>query len=244
MAASLPEAPAVSVAGEAREQRIGGLEPQLICGVAAGEAQLLRAIQAVVLGRFADELEDALRIDAGVRPELDHAAQRPHLKTYDAERHRAQLERGDPEQCLCGRWQGTEAIDHLALQVLERSSVGGRRDALVLHEPQMHVREVVLGQQRWQVQVEFRAGIQRALEIRFLAGLKRSDRALKQVEIEGKADLGDLTALFLAQQLAGAADLEVVCGERKPAPSSSSDSIASRRLRASWLRAASGGAMR
>ena len=43
----------------------------------------------------------------------------------------------------------------------------------------------------------------------------RLDRLLEHVEVHGQADLAELAALLLAEELAGAADLEIVRRQRK-----------------------------
>src|ERR1700694_2881739 len=52
-------------------------------------------------------------------------------------------------------------------------------------------------------------------EVRLAPGLERADGALEQIQVETEADLGDLAALLIAQEFSGAADLEIVGGERE-----------------------------
>ena len=65
------------------------------------------------------------------------------------------------------------------------------------------------------MQVDFRPVVQRPLELGHAARAHRRDRALEQFHVEREADLLDLAALALAEQLAGAADLEVVRREHE-----------------------------
>ncbi len=65
------------------------------------------------------------------------------------------------------------------------------------------------------MQVHLRSGVERTLEIGLLAGLERRDRPLEQLHVQVVAHLLDLSALLVAEQLAGAADLEVVGRERE-----------------------------
>ena len=65
------------------------------------------------------------------------------------------------------------------------------------------------------MQVDFRPVVQRPLEVRLAARLQRRDRALQHVHVHREADLLDLAALLLAEQLAGAADLQVVRGQHE-----------------------------
>ena len=55
--------------------------------------------------------------------------------------------------------------------------------------------------------------IERPLEIRLFTGLESGDRALQQFHVQVVADLLNLAALLIAEQLAGAADLQIVGGE-------------------------------
>ncbi len=91
----------------------------------------------------------------------------------------------------------------------------GSCDALVQHQAQMHVRQIFIRQQRRRVQIHFRPLVHGLVELRHLAGLQRIDRALQHFHIERVTDFLDLTALFLAEQFAGAANFEVVSGERE-----------------------------
>jgi len=59
------------------------------------------------------------------------------------------------------------------------------------------------------------AVVEGAVEFGLLAGLEHLDGTLQQVAVEGEADLLDLAALLVAEQLSGAADLQVVGGQRK-----------------------------
>ena len=57
--------------------------------------------------------------------------------------------------------------------------------------------------------------MQRPFEVRLPSRAQRGHRALEQFHVEREADLLDLAALFLAQQLAGTADFEVVSREHE-----------------------------
>ena len=75
------------------------------------------------------------------------------------------------------------------------------------------------------------------------AGL--GDGFFQHLLVELDADLADLSGLFLAQQVAGAADVEIVAGERKAgAESESSDCITSSRFCAAGVILRRGGKVR
>ncbi len=119
-------------------------------------------------------------------------------------------------RCLTGSRQQAEAVDHLHLQLAQGFIVAGAGDALVQRQPRVHVGQVVVGDQRRQVQ--FDLGLVRAaqFEVRQLAALERAHGTVEQLGVEREADLLDLPGLFLAQQLAGAADFQIVRGQREP----------------------------
>ena len=65
------------------------------------------------------------------------------------------------------------------------------------------------------MQLDLGPRIERLLEIRLLAGLQSGDRALQQFHVQVVADLLDLSALLIAQKLSGAANLQIVGGQRE-----------------------------
>ena len=65
------------------------------------------------------------------------------------------------------------------------------------------------------MQLDLGSRIERPFEVGLLAGLQRRDGALQQFHVQVVADLLDLAALFIAQQLAGAANLQIVGGQRE-----------------------------
>ena len=71
------------------------------------------------------------------------------------------------------------------------------------------------GSRAGNVQIDLRAVVQRPLELRLPTRTQRGHRALEQLEVQREADLVDLAALLLAEQLARAADLEVVRREHE-----------------------------
>ena len=79
----------------------------------------------------------------------------------------------------------------------------------------MHVRHVVFGNERRHVQLDFRSRIQRPFKIGLLAGFQRRHGALQQFHVQVVADLLDLAALFIAQQLAGAANFQIMSRQGK-----------------------------
>ena len=73
-----------------------------------------------------------------------------------------------------------------------------------------------------------------------LARLDLGDRLLQHLLVELEADLADLARLLLAEQVAGAADVEIVAGQREAGAqrcrATAAPSAASRRVSVSALR--------
>lgn len=74
----------------------------------------------------------------------------------------------------------------------------------------MHIGQVILGNQPRHTQIDFRPTAKRLIQVRLLALADRLHRALEHFHIKGKAHCLDLPALAFAQQLACAADFQVV----------------------------------
>jgi hypothetical protein len=125
-----------------------------------------------------------------------------------------QLEFGDGEQVLGRIRQQPEAIDHLHLQVAQFVRVARAADALVQRQACVHVGQVVLGDQRGHVEHHVgAAAFERGILVRQLALADRTHRALQQFRVEAEAHFRHLAALVFAEQLARAADFQVVRGE-------------------------------
>ena len=63
------------------------------------------------------------------------------------------------------------------------------------------------------MQLHLGSRVERPIEVGFLAGFHGRNGALQQFHVQVVADFLDLAALFIAEQFAGAADLEVVRGQ-------------------------------
>ena len=114
-----------------------------------------------------------------------------------------------------GRRQRAEAVDDLGLEIVQPLAVRGAGHALVELQPQVHVGDVILRQQGRELQVDFAAARDGRVERRIAALAQCRHGALEQLEVEAEPDLLDLAALFLAEQFAGAAYLEVLGRKRE-----------------------------
>ena len=113
------------------------------------------------------------------------------------------------------RRQRTEAIVELRGQLIEPGLAVGGGDALVERQPHVHIGDIGLGQERRQAQLHFGGGGERLIERRLAPRLEGAHGVVEHVEVQRQADLGHLAALLLAQQLARAANLEVVGREHE-----------------------------
>src|SRR5687768_1418946 len=197
------------------EDRIRGGNPCRCVGGFEAKAQPRRAVESVTAAGPLDEADDTVGRDPVIWAELDDATRRAELETTDTEPGGTLPQPVDDEQRARRRRQRAETIDQLGLEVVETLAVGGTRHALVELQSQVHVRDVILRQQGGQLQVDFAAGRGRRVERRLPAFAQGSHRALEKLEVEAETDLLDLSGLFLAEQLAGAANLEVLGRERE-----------------------------
>ena len=74
----------------------------------------------------------------------------------------------------------------------------------------MYVREIVLGEQRRYMQQDLRTAIRRSVQHRLAPRFQRRYSAVQHVVVETETNFLDLTALFLAENFAGAADFHIV----------------------------------
>src|SRR5688572_22018703 len=192
------------------EDRVRGGKPCRCVGGFEAKAQPRRAVESVTAAGPLDEADDTVGRDPVIWDELDDATRRAELETTDTEPGGTLPQPVDDEQRARRRRQRAETIDQLGLEVVETLAVGGTRHALVELQAQVHVRDVILRQQGGQLQVDFAAGRGRRVERRLPAFAQGSHRALEKLEVEAETDLLDLSGLFLAEQLAGAANLEVL----------------------------------
>ena len=111
--------------------------------------------------------------------------------------------------------RGAEAIHQFFLygfKVIFLLAVG---QALVDHQPLMHIAAIGRRQQRRQMQIDLGGGGKGLCRVRLLAGLERAHRMVEHVGIQVETDLLHLAGLRFAQHFAGAADFQVMHGEIK-----------------------------
>ena len=124
-----------------------------------------------------------------------------------------QSEFGDLEQVLGGFGQQAEAVDEFDFEFVQFGGGFGAGDAFVQDQAQVYVVDVVVRDHGRDAEVDFDAGVERGIRVGDFAGLERVDGFLQDFGVQAEADFRDLAALVFAEQFAGAADLEIVCGQ-------------------------------
>src|SRR6185312_14542138 len=191
------------------------VKPRFFRRHGARDAQPQRAFQPVLPRRLLHQTHDRRRLDRVALLEGHRAALRAEIEAPDADRARGELQFCNPDEALRRRGQGAEAVVNLAGEVIQGLGALGGCDALVEAQAHVHIGDERLRQERRQAQLDFRCRGERLVEDRLAAFLQCLDRMLEQVEVHGEPDLGYLAALLLAEQLARAADLEVVGREHE-----------------------------
>jgi hypothetical protein len=163
-----------------------------------------------------DEGDESRGIDPRTGRKADAAVFGPGLNLRDAEPLGRELDRGDREQRFRRRRQEAEAVDELDLECVQVGLGARVCDAFVMHEPHVHVGHVVLGYQGGQAdELDLGTVCERILDVGLAAFAQGRHGAAQKLVVEREADRLNLAALAFAEQLARAADLEVVRGERE-----------------------------
>src|SRR2546422_1167163 len=131
------------------------------------------------------------------------------LEPAHAQRAQLVLERHHLDESVDLRRRLAALIAQLALCVVKRFLRRCRRQPLVEEEPLLHVRNVILRDQRRNRQLDVRLEL---LRPRFLA-LELRDGLLHQLRVQVEADGSDVAALVRTEQVAGTPDLQVVGGD-------------------------------
>ena len=127
--------------------------------------------------------------------------------------NRLTLDLDQLDQIAGRRRQRPETIDHFGGQALNLGRILGIVETAIQRHPHCEVGHVFLGDHDRRVERNLRA--QRAALARqpHLAGFGREDRILKHRLVQFEADLADMPRLFIAKQIARAANVEIVAGE-------------------------------
>ena len=104
--------------------------------------------------------------------------------------------------------QRTEAIGHFGAERFDLALVLDLGETTVEREPYRQVGDIILGDHHRRADGDLRRPLVR--DRRSDAGLEAGHRFLQHLLVELEADLLDVAGLFLAQQVAGAAHVEVV----------------------------------
>src|SRR4051794_25214985 len=157
---------------------------------------------------FADQFEELVRVDLGLLGELDHAAGAFADDGDDAEALGELLDLHEAEEVLDVRRESAEAVAHLVADVFEPVGRLRRGDLLVEGHADVLVADVRLGD------VDVDAEVHRGLDLLLDAlPLHLADGLLEHLRVHLEADGGDLAGLLAAEDVARAADLEVLGGD-------------------------------
>ena len=106
--------------------------------------------------------------------------------------------------------QRAEAVDQLGGHGLALGVGGQRADAAVEAEADGQVGDVGLGDQHGQAELDVGRPVAVLGALAAALGAHLDDRVLQHLLVELDADLADMAGLLVAEQVAGAADVEVV----------------------------------
>ena len=134
-----------------------------------------------------------------------------HAQAFDVARRAQHAQPAQLEQRDRGRRELAEAVEHLQHQVVEPREVAGLGEPAVEIELLVLVGDVVVRQVRAPVGQEPRLG----LDLARLA-LQRRHRLLQQLHVQIEPQAHDEPALLGPQQVAGAADLQVLERDLEP----------------------------
>ena len=179
------------------------------------ELQLGGPAELVDLWLLLNQAHDGARIDLSMLREMQLASGRAGLDLADAHALRAQSQRGDAEQQLGLIRQQAEAVDHFHLQLAQLLVIPGAGNALVHDQAGMHIRQVILGDQRRNAQIDLTDTLQAAFNVRGAAFADGLHRLVQHFRIESEADLLYVASLFFAKEFSCTANLQIVACQRE-----------------------------
>ena len=163
------------------------------------------------LAVLADEEHQPVRLRELVLAEGDDRALRSGIDLLDVGAPAIGLDRGDLEEIADFVRQHAEAVAHLGGEIVDLLVGLEIGEPPVQRQPHREIVDVILGDQHRHADGDLRRP---AIGGRLHhAGLEVEDRLLQHRLIELEADFLDVAGLLLAEQIAGAADIEVVRGE-------------------------------
>ena len=163
-----------------------------------------------MLWPLADELDQLRRVRKAIVLERDHRALGPDLQPLHAGRTAQLLERHDLQQVLRLHRQRPEAVDQLRREGVDLLLVGEVRQPAIEAEAHVEVLHVALGDQHRHADVDGRRPV---LRRHLLRAARLAHRLFEQVLVEFHTHLAHMAGLLVAQQVARAADVEVMAGE-------------------------------
>ena len=158
-----------------------------------------------------DIADEPFRLGEAAVAQADHRPLRPRVHLVDIGGAAEALQGHDLEQILHLRRQGAEAVDHLGGEGIDLLLVHQRGDAPVEGEAHRQVGDIGLRYQHRHAEADLRRPGIGGCCLSLAAGL--GHRVFQHLLVELDANLADMAGLLVAQQIAGAADIQIVAGQ-------------------------------
>src|SRR4029079_5927079 len=140
----------------------------------------------------------------------DYGAARADVELGDARGTAVQLHLDDLHQIGGFVGQLAEAVDHLGGEGINRRPVLEVAEPAIKTHAKIEVGNVMLWDEDRRVDADLRREL---FGPRLSAGFQLDDRVLEHRLVELETDLLDMARLLIAEEVAGAADIEIVAGE-------------------------------
>ena len=156
----------------------------------------------------------SVRIGENIVAERQHDAFRSGLDLFHIGAAAQALDGDDLQQVLDLPGQRAEAVDQLGGEGFDVALILDLGQPPVERKPHRQIGDVVLGNEQRRADGDLRRPA--VGSGRGDAGLEAEHRLFQHLLVELEADLLDVAGLFLAQEIAGAADIEIVRGKLEP----------------------------
>ena len=160
---------------------------------------------------LADEDDQAFRIGEDIVAERQHDTLRSGLDLFDIGAAAERLDRHDLQEMLDLFGQRTEAVDQFGGESFDVPFVFDFGQPPVEREPHREIGDVILRNQNRRADGDLRRPA--VGDRRGDTGFQAQNRLFQHLLIELETDFLDVAGLLLAEQIAGAANIEVVRGE-------------------------------
>ena len=158
-----------------------------------------------------DKAHQSGRVGKAIVAEADDDALRPRLQLFDMGAAAQYLHADQNHQLLDLVRHGAEAVDHFRGKAFDLGLVVERGQTTVELQAQVEILDIMSGDgDRRAERDQWRPSFFRRLAA---ARLERGDGLVQHLLVKLVADFLDMSGLFVAEQIAGAANVEIVAGE-------------------------------